>query len=204
LAGFLLEEGCAMNLLQRFVKGLRPVCRIPTKIMLAALVGLAAGRNLTPTVSVVDGASMDPTLPAESRIVSRAITRPLERGDIVLMLDPQGERVVKRIVGLPGEVVAFCRGYVFINDQLLREPYLPKYTFTVLSSQSKPRTALGSDQYFVLGDNRKVSLDSRKYGPVRRGQILMLVTGQENRADAWLDHYRVAANNTRWIEASAR
>ena len=193
-----------MNLLQRFRRWLGPVCRVPTKVLLAAFVGLAAGRNLTPTVSVVDGASMAPTLPANSRILSRPIYRPLARGDIVLLLDPQGERVVKRVVGLPGEVVDFRRGYVFINGRLLREPYLPKYTFTVLSTHTKPRTALGPDQYYVLGDNRILSLDSRKYGPVSRGQILMLVTGQEDRAEAWLDNFRMAEDNPRWIETSRR
>jgi signal peptidase I len=193
-----------MNLLQRLGSWFGPVHRVPTKVLLAAFVGLAASRNLTPTVSVVDGASMDPTLPADSRIVSRPITRRLERGDIVLMMDPHGERVVKRVVGLPGEVLDFCRGYVFINDRLLREPYLPKYTFTVLSSSSKPRTALRHDQYYVLGDNRKLSLDSRKYGPVSRSQILMIVTGYEDRAEAWLDNLRIAQNNSRWIEAARR
>ena len=193
-----------MNLLMRLGHSLGPVRRAPGKLLLAAFLGLAAGRNLTPTVSVVDGDSMAPTLPANCRIISQPITRPLERGDIVLLLDPQGEKVVKRIVGLPGEVVDFCRGYVFINDRLLREPYLPKYMFTVLSVHSKDRTALGPDQFYVLGDNRRLSLDSRKYGPVWRDQILRVVTGQEDRADAWMDNYRVAADNPRWIEKIAR
>jgi signal peptidase I len=172
--------------------------------VLASFLGLAAGRNLTPTVSVVDGDSMAPTIPASSRIISQPITRSLERGDIVLLLDPQSEKVIKRIVGLPGEVVDFCRGYVFINDRLLREPYLPKYMFTVLSVHSKHRTALGRDQYYVLGDNRRLSLDSRKYGAVGRDRILRVVVGHEDRANAWLDDYRVAADNPRWIEKIER
>jgi signal peptidase I len=193
-----------MNLLKRSRGWLEAARRTPVQVLLAALVGLAAGRNLTPTVSVVDGSSMAPTLPADSLIKSGPIVRPLERGDIVLLMDPQGERVVKRVVGLPGEVLGFCRGYIFINGRLLREPYLPTHTFTFLPENAKPWIAIKPEHYFVLGDNRKSSLDSRKYGPVARTQILMMVAGQENRPDAWLDTFRVAANNSRWIETTRR
>jgi signal peptidase I len=193
-----------MNIVQRLHRWSGTVRRAPVQVLLAAFVGLAAGRNLAPTVSFVDGISMAPTIPADSRISSGPITRPLERGDIVLLMDPQGEHVVKRVVGLPGEVLEFRRGYIFINGRLLREPYLPRYTFTFLPGDEAPRVCLAQNEFFVLGDNRWFSLDSRKYGPVDRRQILMMVSGQEHRANAWVDDFQVAANNPRWIEARGR
>ena len=69
--------------------------------------------------------------------------------------------------------VQLWRGQVFINRQMLIEPYLPKYIYTY-PVEPKRRGAtfiLGEKQYFVLGDNRPYSADSRSYGPVNRKQI---------------------------------
>ena len=91
LANFLLTSEGAMKFVMLSGYGSSLVRRTPGKLLLAAFVGLAAGRNLTPTVSVVDGTSMAPTLQANTRISSKPISRALQRGDIVLLLDPQGE-----------------------------------------------------------------------------------------------------------------
>src|SRR5439155_8296324 len=74
------------------------------------------------------------------------------------------------IIGLPGETIYLRHGYVYINGQILMEPYVPKRTYTF----PKQRVAvfiLGEEQYFVLGDNRPASADSRLYGGVDRNQI---------------------------------
>ncbi len=77
---------------------------------------------------------------------------------------------IKRIVGLPGETVHLWHGYVFINNRMLLEPYLPKRVYT-FPRQRQSVFILGPDQYFVLGDNRPRSADSRMYGPVERHQL---------------------------------
>jgi signal peptidase I len=71
---------------------------------------------------------------------------------------------------MPGETVQFWRGRVFINKQLLSEPYLPKHTYTYPLGEWV-EFHLGDCQYFVLGDNRPCSADSRTYGPLARDQI---------------------------------
>jgi hypothetical protein len=86
------------------------------------------------------------------------------------MDDGREDYAIKRVVGLPGETVYLWRGYVFIDRKILLEPYVPKRVYTL----PRLRAAvfeLGPNQYFVLGDNRPESADSRIYGPVERKQI---------------------------------
>jgi signal peptidase I len=86
--------------------------------------------------------------------------------------DGHSELALKRIVGMPWETVILWRGYVFVNRRLLREPYLPRYTFTFPSITNQVCVfELGEKQFFVMGDNRLCSIDSRSYGPIERKQI---------------------------------
>jgi signal peptidase I len=147
-------------------------------VLFAALIGIAAGRtvkvSLSGSVSVVDGVSMAPTYKPGARVYTAPISSPLERGDIVLVDDGNQDKeyALKRIVALPGETVQIWRGYLFINGRMLREPYLPKHTYTFPDERIEHFTAkIGPDQYFLLGDNRSLSVDSRTYGPVDRKQI---------------------------------
>jgi signal peptidase I len=147
-------------------------------LLFAALIGIAAGHtvkgSLSGSVSVVDGVSMAPTYQPGARVYTAPISSPLERGDIVLVDDGNQDReyALKRVVGLPGETVQLWRGYVFINGRMLREPYLPKHTYTFPDERNEHFTAkVGPGQYFLLGDNRSLSVDSRSYGPVDRKQI---------------------------------
>lgn len=145
-------------------------------ILFGALFGIAAGHtviaSISGSVSVVDGMSMAPTYIPGERVYSAPISTPLRRGDIVLINDGSNDYALKRVVGMPGEKVHLWRGYIFINRKMLREPYLPKHTYTCPSQQNEISVfELGPDQYFVLGDNRTCSVDSRAYGPVDRTHI---------------------------------
>ncbi len=99
------------------------------------------------------------------------------RGDIVVFdtptavqnACPAGGVFIKRIVGLPGEVVSMRNGQVLIDGVELREPYLPA-AYRGAESGSWGRVPAGS--YFVLGDNRTMSCDSRRWGTVPRGKII--------------------------------
>ncbi len=144
-------------------------------VLFAGLLGIAAGRTVLASlgsIAVVEGTSMAPNYLPEARLYTLPITSPLKRGDVVLVNDGTGEYALKRVIGLPGETVHLWRGYVFINRRLLYEPYLQRRTWTFPDELTEiSRFALESGEYFVLGDNRLCSVDSRRYGPVREEGI---------------------------------
>jgi signal peptidase I len=120
----------------------------------------------------VVGHSMDPTLEdnqylAVNKLVYR-LHKP-QRGDIIVFRDPRsdGRKLIKRVIALPGEVVEIDDGQVFIDGQLLDEPYIQvpgRYSY-----QAMP---LPADEYFVLGDNRNNSSDSHSWGLLPRSAIV--------------------------------
>ncbi len=136
---------------------------------------------------VVEGSSMFPTLMQGDRlIVSRLsyfVGEPA-RGDIIVFQYPYGpERdFVKRIIGLPGETIAIQNGQVFIDGK----PLPPEDYVKNKSSDTIAPITLGEDEYFVMGDNRSGSSDSRSWGPLQSHFII---------GKAWLiyfpfDHFR--------------
>jgi signal peptidase I len=147
--------------------------RLCAAAALAVFLGAGAGRAFVGSVYVVEGTSMAPTYPPGTHLYGAPISIPLERGDVVLLDDGKEDYAVKRIIGLPGETVQLWRGQVFINKQMLMEPYLPAHTYTYPTERVRrgAMVSLGEEEYFVLGDNRLLSADSRMYGPVKRSQI---------------------------------
>ncbi|OGY98630.1 MAG: signal peptidase I [Candidatus Liptonbacteria bacterium RIFCSPLOWO2_12_FULL_60_15] len=128
---------------------------------------------------LVSGASMEPSFSHGDYLLVDELSyyfRKPERGEVVVFKYPGDESVyyIKRIIGLPGEEVRVREGAVrVVNAEhpegvKLAESYLPQDLKT-------PRTAditLGEDQYFVMGDNRLQSFDSRDWGPVKRGEVI--------------------------------
>ncbi len=141
-------------------------------LILAAAI-IEFGRTTLGTFCVVDGESMCPTLnPGD--VVQARISYVKARGDVVIITDDSGSNAVKRIVGLPGEAVSVYKGHVYVNGQQLLEPYLDQDACTFKNNQKNEPVAvwhLDADQYFVMGDNRCGSCDSRHYGPLRRSEI---------------------------------
>jgi signal peptidase I len=113
---------------------------------------------------------MAPTFEPGMWVRSIPVAGDLARGEIVMLDDGKSDYALKRVVGLPGETVHIWRGYVFINRRILLEPYLPKQVYT-FPRERQAVFVLGPSQYFVLGDNRPASADSRVYGPVERSSI---------------------------------
>jgi len=135
-------------------------------VLIAALIHLFLAQ-----ATRVYGQSMEPTLHMDDRLLVEKITyrfRPPQRGDIVVIRLWEGrEPLIKRIVGLPGEEIAIRNGRVYINGQPLEEDYLAEPTQGYL-----PPTRIPPMHYFVLGDNRDGSNDSRNFGPVPRDKII--------------------------------
>jgi signal peptidase I len=122
---------------------------------------------------VVRGVSMDPNLSEGQWLVVSKINHYLhlpQRGEIVVFHFPgtQRDKYIKRIVGLPGEKVAIKGGKVSINGQLLHESYLPQKK----KIAGQVNMELEKGEYFVLGDNRDQSNDSRAWGPLPRDRII--------------------------------
>ena len=121
----------------------------------------------------VEGTSMQPELIDQERIfVNKFIYHfeEIHRGDIVVFWYPRdpSKSFIKRVVGVPGDTVSIRDGRVYINGQLIEERYVPS---GYLDSDSYPTVRVREDYYYVLGDHRNASNDSRSWGLVPRKYI---------------------------------
>src|SRR5580700_8660820 len=121
----------------------------------------------------VEGTSMMPSLEDQERIfVNKFVYRlePIERGDIVVFRYPRdpSKSYIKRVIGMAGDRIRIDGGQVFLNGNLLDEDYVPR---AYEDSRSYPETVVPPDSYFVLGDHRSMSNDSRDFGPVNQSYI---------------------------------
>ncbi len=126
----------------------------------------------------VEGESMRPTLRNGQQVLAHRIRPadgPPRRGDVVVLRHPleQGNVIIKRVIGLPGEYLRLAQDAVYVNGQSLAEPYLDGPPCPV---NRYPREwVVAPDAWFVLGDRRTDSQDSRAFGPVHRELILAQV-----------------------------
>ena len=121
----------------------------------------------------VEGTSMMPRLENHDRLFINKFVYHFEainRGDVVVFhypLDPS-KSYIKRVIGLPGDRIQIIRGRVWLNGKMLREPYVPaRYR----ENDSMAAMTVPKDCYFVMGDHRSISSDSRAFGPVERSLI---------------------------------
>lgn len=125
----------------------------------------------------VKGASMEPNFHDYQYLfideISYRFNDPV-RGQVIVMRDPlEGSKYfIKRIVGLPGESVAIKDGLVYINDEVLDESAYLAADVTTYAATGNAQVELGDNQYYVLGDNRAASFDSRRFGAVARGEFV--------------------------------
>lgn len=117
---------------------------------------------------IVNGSSMNPTLYNGDFGFSFVITKniKLNRFDTVVIKADEDKKIVKRLIGLPNETVEFIDNSLYIDGKLIEQD------FSYQGYTQDLKVTLSEDQYFVLGDNREYSRDSRYYGPFRSKQIL--------------------------------
>lgn len=141
-------------------------------ILLSLLIATAVVVFLYQPVKV-EGTSMLPQLVDEQRIfVNKFVYRldNIERGDVVVFRLPEnpGRSYIKRVVGLPGETVEVRRGKVYVDGSLIDEEHVPPH---YRDYTSHPSVTVPPDEFYVLGDHRNTSKDSRSWGTVGRSQI---------------------------------
>lgn len=150
------------------------------RVVIVAFVFMIAFRMLVAEPFVVSGSSMVPNYyNREYLVVSKMSYRfgDIERGDVVIFKYPNdpSQYFIKRIVGLPGEKVKIEGGHPVVyntdypNGQVLQEPYLPDQNVTFGGDEI---IELGPDEYYVMGDNRMASSDSRVWGKLPKENIV--------------------------------
>jgi signal peptidase I len=121
----------------------------------------------------VEGTSMLPRLEDHDRLFINKFVyhiTSIERGDVVVFHYPRdpSKSYIKRVIALPGDRLRIDRGLVWVNGKELSENYVPD---TYRDAHSFPETIVPDDSYFMMGDHRSISSDSREFGPVERDLI---------------------------------
>jgi signal peptidase I len=132
---------------------------------------------------IVPSGSMVPTLQVGDRIAVDKLSSTIHRGDIVVFNrapgdhDPEYPVLVKRVIGLPGETISSVGETILIDGKPIAQPWLPKLTGVCYQAAANIRpTTIPAGQYFVMGDCRGDSNDSRYWGTVPRANIIGKVT----------------------------
>ncbi|MFA9288379.1 MAG: signal peptidase I [Weeksellaceae bacterium] len=180
--------------------------------------------GILPVQVPVTGASMLPTLPEDGFVsfqryvhvpsLEGVLPLKIHRGDIVVFenaktdeeLQKQNEEAtgfVKRVVGVAGDTVAIRNGFVYVNDKSVEEPYILKSRSTFGGTEIRDCQAVTvpTDHVFVMGDNRKVSLDSRHIGLVSLDDIDYFIP-YDKQTERFADKWRDASHDSETAELS--
>jgi signal peptidase I len=121
----------------------------------------------------VEGTSMLPMLEDQDRLFINKMAYKIgeiHRGDVVVFLYPHDhtKSYIKRVIALPGDDLRIDRGQVYVNGHAIKESYVPA---RFEDDRSQPGLVVPDNEYFVMGDHRSISSDSRDFGPVQRDLI---------------------------------
>lgn len=164
-----------------YVKSSRGLLTEVLEVLLLALALYIVINFAVQTVHVI-GISMAPTVQDQDYLVATKFDYRLhspQRGDIIIMRDPydSSRDFIKRVIATPGDQVLIREGHVYLNGHLLNEPYVNEEPWVTNANWPAPAISdpggklMTADDYFVMGDNRNHSSDSRLFGPIHRDQI---------------------------------
>lgn len=167
-----------------------------------------SGKIKIPVWIKVSGTSMDPTLKNNERIKFYFYfpTLEIKRGDIVVFKNDktkddnnQPASYVKRVIAMPGEEVMLQDGFIKVNDKVLNEPYVKvkKTTYSESFTPECKKMIVPQDSYFVLGDNRANSKDSRDFGFVKKNEVRYIIYYNKKIA---ITNFQVEITGTQIIE----
>ena len=144
-------------------------------ILLSALIFV--GLHTSFLVLPLDGPSMQPGLHTDERVLVNSLVYDFsapQRGDVVVFHPPAQPSLIyiKRVIGLPGDTITLTLNHIYVDRVLLDEPYVPAAPPGIPLNPEATTIQLGPGQYFLLGDNRSDSRDSRYFGPVTRANII--------------------------------
>lgn len=123
-------------------------------------------RTFIVTPIMVSGESMVPTLEGGELMLLKKYDTDYERFDIVVVnKNVEGDNLIKRVIGLPGETIRYKNSHLYINDKIVEDIYAYGDT------NNFQEITLGDDEYFLMGDNREISLDSRALGVIKTEEI---------------------------------
>ncbi len=123
------------------------------------------------------GRSMEPNYYQDERLLVDRITPRLgflDRGDVVIAHSPReaDTELIKRLIGKPGDTVELRENRIYVNGTALEEPYLPDGADSGPRDKQQAQWTLGENEYFLLGDNRSQSADSRSFGTIQSSNIV--------------------------------
>jgi signal peptidase I len=146
-------------------------------ILLVAVLAAVGLRTFVVQPFYIPSGSMEPTLIVGDKVLVNKLSydfHSVHRGDVIVFKKPPNDfspgikDLIKRVIGLPGEAISARQDSIYINGQKLKESWLPK---GVTTADFGP-VRIPSGQYFVMGDNRGDSADSRVFGPITKNLII--------------------------------
>lgn len=147
------------------------------KLLLLAVFIVIPFRMFVAQPFIVDGASMDPTFKNSQYLIVDELTyrfTPPQRGSVLIFKYPNdtSKYFIKRIIGLPGETVRIADGQVTIINSTHPDGFALTEPYVVFKKIDSSTFTLSKDEYFVMGDNRLGSADSRMWGPVPKADLI--------------------------------